>query len=311
MRARSASLSIVELNDVLAEVRATVGTVTTGVVTSAIPALARVDPHRFGMAFAGVDGEVVGVGDWDEAFSVQSVSKVFSLALVLAHDGEALWTRVRRQPSAYRFNSLSELDGDCGIPRNPFVNAGALVVTDRLLGITGHAKESVLALLLTESGGGPYVDHVVAADEQAHNHRNSAIAHLIADHGNLHHPVEDVLAHYTGHCAIAATCGQLATAALFLARGGIRANGERLLSAADTTRLNATILTCGTYDAAGDFAYSVGLPAKSGIGGGILAVLPGRGILCAWGPALDTHGNSVAATLALSTFTSITGWSIF
>ncbi|MBM7773936.1 glutaminase [Actinokineospora baliensis] len=300
-----------ELSDVLAQVHDDVGRITTGVVTSAIPALARVDPHRFGLAFAGVDGELEGVGDWDLAFSLQSVSKVFSLALVLAHDGEALWSRVHRQPSVHRFNSLSELDGDCGIPRNPFVNAGALVVTDRLLGITGNAKAAVLDLLHTESGGGPYFDAVVAADEQAHNHRNSAIAHLIADHGNLHHPVEDVLAHYTWHCAIAATCGQLATAALFLARGGTRANGSRLLSAADTTRLNATLLTCGTYDAAGDFAYAVGLPAKSGIGGGILAVIPGRGVLCAWGPALDAHGNSVAGALALSSFTSITGWSIF
>ncbi|MDQ3403625.1 MAG: glutaminase [Actinomycetota bacterium] len=282
-----------------------------GLVTATIPALSRVDPGAFGIAYAGIDGDVHGVGDWDAGFSIQSISKVFSLALVLAADGEQLWRRVRHQPSNHRFNSLSELDNDSGIPRNPFVNAGALVVTDRLQGITGDARAAVLDFLRAESGADIEFDPAVAHSELAHNHRNSAIAHLIADHGNLHHAVPELLDHYAWQCAITASCGQLATAALFLARGGERASGARLLSASQTKRLNATMLTCGTYDAAGEFAYSVGLPAKSGIGGGVLAVMPGRGTLCAWGPALDAHGNSVAALAALDHFTTITGWSIF
>ncbi|MGF1426847.1 glutaminase [Kitasatospora sp. LaBMicrA B282] len=284
----------------------------TGRVADYIPALGAVDPTAFGLALATVDGGLYGAGDWEQPFSVQSVSKLFTLALTLAGGGEAIWHRVGREPSGTPFNSLIQLESEQGIPRNPFINAGAVVVTDQLLSMTGDAAGTVREFLRAESGN-PHLDTdpVVAASEAEHGHRNAALAHFIASYGNLENPVEAVLGHYYAHCAISASCRDLALGGLFLARHGLRADGSRLLSQSDAKRVNAVMLTCGTYDAAGDFAYRVGLPGKSGVGGGILAVVPGRGTLCAWGPALDRAGNSVGAVTALDAFTTATGWSIF
>ncbi|GAA1983621.1 glutaminase [Kitasatospora viridis] len=285
----------------------------TGRVADYIPALGAADPHAFGLALATVDGEVHGVGDWETQFSIQSISKLFTLALALAsEEALALWHRVGREPSGTPFNSLIQLEAEQGIPRNPFINAGAVVVTDRLLSLTGDAAGAVREFLRAESGN-PRLDTdlAVAASEAQHGHRNAALAHFIASYDNLENPVEAVLGHYYAHCAIAASCRDLALAGLFLARHGLRADGSRLLSRSDAKRINAVLLTCGTYDAAGDFAYRVGLPGKSGVGGGILAVVPGRGTLCAWGPALDRAGNSVGAVTALDAFTTNTGWSVF
>ncbi|MBW1601537.1 glutaminase [Streptomyces sp. JJ66] len=277
-----------------------------------IPALARADPQAFGMALATVDGEVHGVGQWRTPFSVQSVSKLFALALALAHGGTALWRRVGREPSGNPFNSLIQLESEQGIPRNPFINAGALVVTDALLSLTGDARAAVVDFLREETGNpGISIDAAVAASEAGHGHRNAALAHFMASFGNLHNPVDDVLEHYFAHCSIAADCRDLALAGGFLARHGLRADGSRLLSRSDAKRINAVLLTCGTYDAAGEFAYRVGLPGKSGVGGGILAIVPGRGAVCAWSPGLDAVGNSVGATAALEDFTERSDWSVF
>jgi glutaminase len=283
-----------------------------GRVATYIPALASVDPSRFGIAFASVEGEVVGSGEFDVAFSVQSIAKAFALAIVLERDGEALWSRVGREPSGNPFNSLVQLEYEQGLPRNPFINAGALVIVDRLHALTGGAAVAVRELLRRESGNASIdFDEEVARSEAEHGHRNAALAHFIASYGNLENPVEAVLAQYVRQCALAASCADLARAGLFLARHGQRADGTQFLTRSLAKRLNALLLTCGTYDAAGEFAYRVGLPAKSGVGGGILAVLPGRGCLCAWGPALDRTGNSAASTEALERFTTRTGWSIF
>jgi glutaminase len=283
----------------------------TGRVADYIPALGAADPGAFGLALATVDGEVHGAGDWQTPFSIQSVSKLFTMALSLA-GGDSLWHRVGREPSGTPFNSLVQLESEHGIPRNPFINAGAVVTTDYLLTLTGDAGAAVREFLRAESGN-PMLDTdlVVAASEAEHGHRNAALAHFIASYGNLHNPVEAVLGHYYAHCAIAASCQDLALAGLFLARHGLRRDGSRLLSRSEAKRINAVLLTCGTYDAAGEFAYRVGLPGKSGVGGGILAVVPGRGTLCAWGPALDRAGNSVGAVAALDAFTTATGWSVF
>ncbi|WP_329572686.1 glutaminase [Kitasatospora sp. NBC_01266] len=285
---------------------------TTGRVADYIPALGAVDPATFGLALATVEGEVYGAGDWEVPFSIQSISKLFTLALTLATGGEGIWHRVGREPSGTPFNSLIQLESEQGIPRNPFINAGAVVVTDHLLTLTGNAAGAVREFLRAESGN-PLLDTdpAVAASEASHGHRNAALAHFIASYGNLENPVEAVLTHYYAHCAISASCRDLAQAGLLLARHGLRADGSRLLSRSDAKRINAVLLTCGTYDAAGDFAYRVGLPGKSGVGGGILAIVPGRGALCAWGPALDRAGNSVGAVTALDAFTTATGWSVF
>lgn len=290
------------LEEVAARVRPLVGQ---GRVASYIPALAEAPIDRFGMAVATVDGAVHGVGDRDLPFSVQSLSKVFTLALV----GDVR-ERVGREPSTLAFDSLAQLEQDRGTPRNPFLNAGALVTTDLLLTRTGDAAGALCRFLAAETGAPVSVDAAVAASERATGHRNAALAHLVAGYGKLDNPVDDVLDHYTRGCAIALSCADLARAALFLARGGLGASGP-VLPPADTKRLNATMLVCGMYDGAGEFAYRVGLPAKSGVGGGILAVVPNRCVVCVWSPGLDRCGNSVAGVAALEAFTFLTGWSVF
>ncbi|WP_030423002.1 glutaminase [Streptomyces sp. SCSIO 75703] len=277
-----------------------------------IPALAALDPRRFGMAVAEPDGTVYGVGDWRQPFSAQSVTKVFTLALDLAREGDTLWEHVGREPSGNPFNSLVQLEYEHGIPRNPFVNAGALVVTDRLHTRTGDAAGELLDFLRAESGNPELTfDEEVAASEAAHGDRNAALAHFMASYGNIDNPVPDLLEQYFRQCSVIASCADLALAAGFLARHGVRADGSRLLSSRQAKQVNAVMLTCGTYDAAGDFAYRVGLPGKSGVGGGIIAVVPGRCTLCVWSPGLDERGNSVAGVAALDRFTTLTGLSVF
>ncbi|MFD7706306.1 glutaminase [Streptomyces sp. NPDC059785] len=277
-----------------------------------IPALAACDPRRFGMAVAELDGTVYGVGDWRQPFSTQSVTKVFTLALDLAREGDELWEHVGREPSGNPFNSLVQLEYENGIPRNPFINAGALVVTDRLQSRTGDAAGTLLAFLREESGN-PRLgfDRDVAGSEAAHGDRNAALAHFMASYGNIGNPVPLLLEQYFLQCSIEASCADLALATGFLARHGVRADGTRLLSRSQAKQVNAVMLTCGTYDAAGDFAYRVGLPGKSGVGGGIVAVVPGRCTLCVWSPGLDERGNSVAGVAALDRFTTLTGLSVF
>ena len=220
------------------------------------------------MAMATFDGVIYGVGQLERPFSIQSVSKLFALALLLAEIGDRVWQGVGREPSGNPFNSLVQLESERGIPRNPFINAGALVVTDRLLSATGDAAGAVREFLRTESGNPKLdTDRVVARSEAEQGHRNAALAHFIASYGNLENPVDWVLDHYYAHCAIEASCRDLALAGLFLSKHGLRVDGRRLLGRTDAKRMNAVMLTCGTYDAAGEFAYRVGLPAKSGAAG--------------------------------------------
>ncbi|MDX3534444.1 glutaminase [Streptomyces sp. MB09-01] len=277
-----------------------------------IPALAEVDPRHFGMAVADLDGNVFGVGDWRVPFSAQSITKVFALALALAEGGDSLWERVGREPSGNPFNSLVQLEYENGIPRNPFINAGALVVTDRLQTLTGDASSELLEFLRQESQN-PAIgfDADVAASEQEHGDRNAAVAHFMASYGNIDNPVPALLEHYFWQCSIEMTCADLALAGRFLARHGLRADGSRLLTRSEAKQINAVMLTCGTYDAAGEFAYRVGLPGKSGVGGGIVAVVPGQCVLAVWSPGLDARGNSVAGVAALDRFTTLTGLSVF
>ncbi|WP_221361779.1 glutaminase [Streptomyces beigongshangae] len=277
-----------------------------------IPALAACDPDRFGMAVAELDGTVYGVGDWRQPFSTQSISKVFTLALDLAHEADALWEHVGREPSGNPFNSLVQLEYENGIPRNPFINAGALVVTDRLHTQTGDAVGTLLDFLRAESGNAELaVNKDVADSEAAHGNRNAALGHFMAAYGNIGNPVPVLLDEYFRQCSVEASCADLALATGFLARHGIRADGTRLLTQRQAKQVNAVMLTCGTYDAAGEFAYRVGLPGKSGVGGGVIAVVPGRCTLCAWSPGLDEQGNSVAGVTALDRFTTLTGLSVF
>lgn len=286
-----------------------------GRVASYIPELARVDPDQFGMAVVTVDGAVHAVGDADTPFSIQSVSKVFLLALALGKHGEGLWGHVGREPSGTSFNSIVQLEHEQGIPRNPFINAGAILVTDLVL--AGHTPreaigEMVRFVRFLAASDEIAVDDRVARSELATGARNAALAHFMRGYGRLRHPVDHVLGVYFHNCALAMSCRQLARAGLFLAAGGCDPiGGHRVVSEARARRINAIMLTCGHYDGSGDFAYRVGLPGKSGVGGGILAVAPGRAAIAAWSPGLNSSGNSLLGALALERLAQRTGWSVF
>ena len=283
-----------------------------GQVADYIPALAKVVPGQFGAALATVDGAVFAVGAADQPFSLQSISKVFALILALPGQGDGIWARVGREPSGNPFNSLVQLEREDGLPRNPFINAGALVVTDLLLSGTPEPAAAIRDFLRREGADpGIQVDEEVAASEAEHGHRNAALAHFMASYGNLRHPVAKVLEQYFRQCSLAISCRALAQAGLVLARHGLDAQGQRLLTRSEAKRVQALMMTCGTYDGAGEVAYRVGLPCKSGVGGGILAILPQVGAVAVWSPGLDDKGNSVAGVDFLDALTTRTGLSIF
>jgi glutaminase len=282
-----------------------------GQVASYIPELAQIDPEQFGIAIALPDGQVHMAGDAAVPFSIQSVSKVFTLALALGRLGDQLWQRVGREPSGLPFNSILQLEHEAGIPRNPFVNAGALAVTDAIL--AGHQPREVLGELLRfvrQASGEDdiHINQAVAHSEKQHGDRNMALAHFMAAHGNFLNPPELTCGTYFHQCAIEMTCAQLAKAGRFLIGGH---DAPALISRNSVRRINALMLTCGHYDGSGDFAYRVGLPGKSGVGGGILVVAPGRASIAVWSPGLNANGNSQLGTLAVERLAQMTGWSIF
>ena len=286
---------------------------TAGRVADYIPELANVSAHRFGMAIVTLDGRVFAVGDARERFSIQSISKLFACTLAFQLLGDELWERVGREPSGTAFNSLVQLETERGVPRNPFINAGALVVTDVLCRRFVGAETALVQFVRRLTGVSDLDYNLRVADsELRHADRNRAMAHFMASFGNMEMPPETVVDAYCRPCAIEMNCIELATATLFLANGGIApVSGERVLDASSAKRLSALMLTCGTYDAAGDFVYRVGLPAKSGVGGGIVAVLPGEMAVCVWSPGLDANGNSLAGVKSLEWLTTLTEHSIF
>ncbi|MGO4564669.1 glutaminase [Rhizobium sp. 2YAF20] len=286
-----------------------------GKVADYIPELAKVDPRQFGLAIATVDGQVHRVGDAEAPFSIQSISKVFMLTLALGKVGEQLWTRVGREPSGSAFNSIVQLEHESGIPRNPFINAGAIAISDVVL--SGHAPREAIGELLRfvrylADDDAVTIDEKVARSETQTGFRNFALANFMRSYGNLDHPVEHVLGVYFHQCALSMNCIQLAKAGLYLAaRGSNPATGHSVVSPKRARRINALMLTCGHYDGSGDFAYHVGLPGKSGVGGGIMAVAPGIASIAAWSPGLNKVGNSQLGAVALEMLAARTGWSVF
>jgi glutaminase len=286
-----------------------------GKVADYIPALACIPPERFGLAVLSCDGQAASVGNAEMPFSIQSISKVFTLCLLMKHvPEEQIWKRVWREPSGTPFNSIIQLETNVGVPRNPFVNAGALVVTDMLISHFGRsgAIEAILQFVQGLCGAqGVVMDEEVARSERATAHRNAGLAHVIASFGNLKNSVDDVIDVYCHQCAIAMSVKWLACAGVFLANNGFDTRREREIVPNDTVRrLNALMLTCGHYDAAGDFAYRVGLPGKSGVGGGILAIVPGKASVAVWSPGLNEFGNSLVGTMALEAFVEETNLEI-
>ena len=239
------------------------------------------------------------------------MSKVFSLTLAMRSLGESLWQRIGREPSGSPFNSLVQLETERGIPRNPFINAGAIAVADRLLS-QGNAKASILALLSSLCNEAIHIDPEVAHSEADTGFRNAALANFMKAFGTLDNDVAQVLDVYFNQCAIRMNCLQVARAAGYLCRDGGHPYGElQVITAAQARRVNALMLTCGTYDAAGEFAFRIGLPCKSGVGGGIVAVVPDTLSLCVWSPTLDATGNSYLGRMALELFVTKTGLSVF
>ncbi|WAC27974.1 glutaminase [Ancylobacter sp. SL191] len=286
-----------------------------GEVATYIPELANVDPAAFGIAVVDADGTVAAAGDCDVPFSIQSVSKVFTLTLALGKIGDRLWRRVGREPSGSPFNSIVQLEAEHGVPRNPFINAGAIAVTDAIL--SGHQPREALGEILRflhfiAEDTNISIDDKVAASEQRTGFRNRALANYMKAFDVLENPVDYTLGVYFHHCAIAMTCRQLAMAGRFLAHGGRNpSTGYSVVSPERARRINAVMLTCGHYDGSGEFAYRVGLPGKSGVGGGILAVAPRRASIAVWSPGLDASGNSHLGRIALELLTQRMGWSIF
>ena len=285
-----------------------------GKVASYIPALAQVAPRQFGIAVALVDGTCVSSGQANTAFSIQSISKLFTFVIALKLVGDDVWKRIGREPSGAAFNSMVQLESEKGIPRNPFINAGALVITDMLTTRYAHLDIALLGALRRLSDA-PELnwDAQTAKSERDTAHRNMALAYFMKSYGNFVNPPELVLDNYCRQCAIEMSCTQLAQATMFLANNGqdidrLAGAGEQFLTADAARRVNALLLTCGAYDAAGDFAYRIGLPVKTGVGGGIVAIVPDVGTVCVWGPELDGKGNSVLGAFALERLVQLTGW---
>lgn len=286
-----------------------------GTVASYIPELARVDPKQFGIVVIDNSGHVAAAGDCDVPFSIQSISKVFTLTLALGKVGDRLWKRVAKEPSGSTFNSIVQLEHERGIPRNPFINAGAIAVTDLIL--SGHQPREALGEILrfmqfVADDHSIAIDNAVAASEERTGFRNIALANYMKSFGVLDNPVSFTLGVYFHHCAISMSCRQLAKAARFLAHHGKNpSTGNAVIPRERARRINAIMLTCGHYDGSGEFAYRVGLPGKSGVGGGILAVAPGTASIAVWAPGLDPTGNSRLGQLALEQLSKRMGWSIF
>lgn len=284
-----------------------------GKVADYIPALAETDPMQYGISVATLEDGQYEVGDACKNFSIQSISKVFTFAIVMGHIGDEIWESVGREPSGNPFNSLVQLEYEHGIPRNPFINAGALVVTDRLVSLYDRPKEALLDFIRSLCGNDDiYIDQRVAKSEREHADRNMALAYFMKSFGNIKNNVDTLIDVYCSQCAISMNCNDLSKSFLFLANHGVNPlNGERLLTLSQAKRLGAVMLTCGFYDESGDFAFRAGLPGKSGVGGGIVAYIPGNLSIAVWSPGLNPHGNSLLGVETLERFTTDIGNSIF
>ncbi len=283
-----------------------------GAPASYIPALAEVDSSQYGIAVATTSGELYSVGDAYTKFSIQSISKVFTLALTLTKMGDELWQVVGREPSGSPFNSLVQLESENGKPRNPFINAGAMAVTDRLMSLYSDPKKELLEFISSLCGSAIEYDSVVAASEIATSDRNSALAHFMKSFGIIKGDVARLVEIYCNHCSVTMNCTELARSFLFLANGGVNPlNGQTILTRSKSKRLNALMLTCGLYDESGNFAFKVGMPGKSGVGGGIVAVIPNKLSIAVWSPNLNEFGNSIVGLESLERFTTDIEESIF
>jgi glutaminase len=284
-----------------------------GKIATYIPELGKVNPSKLGIHLTTVDNQNYSFGDSDEPFSIQSVAKVLSLTLALKIMGKDLWARVGVEPSGSPFNSLVQLEYEHGIPRNPFINAGAIVICDILVTCLDDPKKQLIDFIREASG----IDSInysskIAESEKKCGYRNYALINLMKDFGNIHNDVDVVLDLYFYLCSIEMSCKELTQTFMFLASGGVNPiTNHRVITLTRTKRINSVMLMCGFYDEAGEFAFKVGLPGKSGVGGGIVAIHPGKFSVAVWSPKLNDKGNSYKGMKVLEALTSKTKCSIF
>lgn len=278
-----------------------------------IPELEQVESDKFGLSLNLLSGEVFKYGNADERFSIQSISKVFALSMAVPILGEDIWRRVGVEPSGTAFNSLLQLEYENGIPRNPFINAGAIVIADILFSKLESPKEDFINYIrLLSNNESINYNNKIADSEKKHGYRNAALANLLKSFNNLDNEVEEVLDFYYCICSVEMSCIELSSAFLLYSNHGVlKHKKERLLTQSQTKRINAVMQSCGFYDEAGEFSFKVGLPGKSGVGGGIAAILPGKFAISVWNPLLNKKGNSIMGLKVLETFTSLSGLSVF
>ena len=284
-----------------------------GMVADYIPDLASIDRSKFGICLTTLDGAQNKIGDADEKFSIQSVSKVLSLALVFSQLGNKVWERVDVEPSGNGFNSIIQLEYENGFPRNPFINAGAIVIADMLVSLHEDPK-TVFLEYIRGLCGNPDIQYneKVALSEKSVGYGNYSLAYMIKSKGNLVNDVEEVLDFYFWQCSVEMTCAELAQTFLNFCETNVPfGHGNYMLTASQSRRMNALMLTCGFYDESGEFAFEVGLPGKSGVGGAIVALNPLRYCVSVWSPPLNKKGNSYKGMQALEMLTTKLGRSIF
>jgi glutaminase len=284
-----------------------------GKVATYIPELAKVDATKYGLHLHSVDNEHYSFGASDEKFSIQSISKVLALTAAIRVEGDKLWQRVDVEPSGDPFNSLIQLEYENGIPRNPLINAGALVVCDVLISHSKDPKADFLEFV-RKIANNPNIhyDEKVAASEKQFGYRNASLVNLMKAFGNINNDVDEILDFYFHQCSLTMSCKELAETFMLYANGGvILSTGERIISSSYTKRINAIMQTCGFYDEAGEFTFRVGLPGKSGVGGGIVAIHPNKYSVAVWSPKLNPKGNSSLGMATLEMLTTLTGFSIF
>ena len=283
----------------------------TGVLANYIPELAEVNPERLGASIAMVDGELYASGDTEALFTIQSISKPFVYALALADRGfERVLDKVGVEPSGEPFNEIS-LEDSSGRPLNPMINAGA-ITTHSLVGTEtmnrAERMERVISGLSAFAGRSLDVDEAVYSSEIEHAHRNLAIAHMLRSHDILTENPTGVVEGYTRQCSLLVTVQDLAMMAATLANYGIQpVTGEQVVPKTVVRQVLSVMFTCGMYNAAGDWATQVGIPAKSGVGGGIIGAVPGQLGLATFSPRLDVHGNSVRGVSLFERFSSDMG----
>jgi glutaminase len=284
-----------------------------GKVPNYINELSTVNPDNFGINITKIDRESFGVGDFDKKFSIQSISKIFALTLAYKLEGTKIWERVDVEPSGNPFNSLLQLEADRGKPRNPFINAGAIVICDVLVSHLENPKEDFLNFCreLSNNKNLNY-SKKIAQSEKISGFRNIALCNFIKSFGNIKNDIDQVLDFYFHICSLEMSCKELSEITLFLADDNFTTHkGNKVLSMSEAKRMNAILLTCGFYDESGEFAFRVGLPGKSGVGGGIAAIHPDKYCIAVWSPKLNVKGNSFKGVLFLEKFTTRTASSIF